>query len=417
MYQNNLSLIDVISIDEPGSLPTYGSYDFISNLKINGSKFENIRIFNHRIPFNFRFLVGQYSYFSNILLVNSYIAFDANYFNHNFINNLSIHKSHFENVRLDNAVSFNEFNNLLINNSRFDGIYLKGFNNTFSSLNSIKNGRSGLHLYASSKNNIFRDFNFSNNVYGGINLDENLVGIKPNYFYNGISTKNGFGVRIVDGYDWIENVKIFDNNCRGIILSTVASSNTILNSNITNNQISGSLCEDLYFDTSPSFRILNNVISNNTIGSIGSDDWSRTVNSFIGGKNYFNSSLLGFNLGNYWDNFNCISSEPRGSSFVCNNPSFFTINSTFNVFDYAPLVKELFLAPTDINCGLNIFDGVSNINVSCEPLDEALTSPLRIYNGSDVLGLVLVNISDIILYLLQTQQYYYYNSSLLFMPK
>ena len=46
-----------------------------------------------------------------------------------------------------------------------------------------------------------------------------------------------------------------------------------------------------------------------------------------------------------------------------------------------------------IDCGLRIYDGTSNIAIACEPAGT-LTSPLRIYKGSSIYGIVLVPTSD-----------------------
>jgi len=46
-----------------------------------------------------------------------------------------------------------------------------------------------------------------------------------------------------------------------------------------------------------------------------------------------------------------------------------------------------------IDCGLRIYDGTSNIAIACEPAGT-LTSPLRIFKGSTIYGIVLVDASD-----------------------
>ncbi len=56
--------------------------------------------------------------------------------------------------------------------------------------------------------------------------------------------------------------------------------------------------------------------------------------------------------------------------------------------------KHTLVGPsTDIDCGYRVFDGTANIAIACEPLGT-LTSPLRFSKGSDVYGIVLVDVTD-----------------------
>lgn len=68
--------------------------------------------------------------------------------------------------------------------------------------------------------------------------------------------------------------------------------------------------------------------------------------------------------------------------------------------DYTPGSADVYLyelyawgPPPYSDCGVRIYDGTSNIAIACEPAD-ALTSPLRIYKGSSIYGIVLVNVAD-----------------------
>src|SRR3989338_3972526 len=53
---------------------------------------------------------------------------------------------------------------------------------------------------------------------------------------------------------------------------------------------------------------------------------------------------------------------------------------------------DFFLTPIYIDCGLRIYNGTAINIIACEPLGT-LTSPLRIFNGSNTYCLVLVDTS------------------------
>ena len=53
------------------------------------------------------------------------------------------------------------------------------------------------------------------------------------------------------------------------------------------------------------------------------------------------------------------------------------------------VVKDICMTPAFIDCGLRIRDSVSTIVFACEPLGS-LNSPLRVFNGSGIYGVALV---------------------------
>ena len=120
-----------------------------------------------------------------------------------------------------------------------------------------------------------------------------------------------------------------------------SSNNTFLNGTSINNTN-----YNLYFSQSGTLVPQNNTFYNNHLGNISkiySDNWTNI--------NYFNSSLSGYNIGNYWNDFPaCSSSEFRGEYKVCLNPANYTLNAGNNTYDFAPLiVAPEYISPTPVN--------------------------------------------------------------------
>jgi hypothetical protein len=191
--------------------------------------------------------------------------------------------------------------NITTNNNYRGGIVL--WNTDFSNSTSIisnNNLGDGIYLYDSEEYNIFKDVTLINNSISGIRI---RYDVKYNIF---------------------NNISIINNSNYGIYFSNpLNSNNTILNSYFENNGI-----YDVYFQSDS----VNNIFYGNSISSyskIFSNNWS-----YI---NYFNTTLSGQGIGNYWRDFSCSSNELRSGYTVCTNPSNYSINLTNNIYDLAPL--------------------------------------------------------------------------------
>ncbi len=129
------------------------------------------------------------------------------------------------------------------------------------------------------------------------------------------------------------------------------------------------------------------------------------LNSFTGGG----SSVTGdfslnpcYNLVNQPDTFKfkkgCYSLGPalNGSYDVTFTKSGY-IPKTIEGFYLGDCTKTLSTSldplPPYVDCGIRVYDGTSNVIPACEPTGT-VTSPLRVFNGSDTYGVVLVDPSD-----------------------
>lgn len=234
---------------------------------------------------------------------------------------------------LDSTTNNNILSNFSCNSNTQRGIELWGKNNNLSNFATNSNSQYGIFL-ASNLYNFLTNFTANNNVYGiYLGTNGNLTNFTTN-------SNSQYGI-----YSWgssnnsLSNFTSY-NNSRGIYLYQNSVNNTIFNSNIMNNTY------NLYFDEVGTSKPENNTFYNNYLenqSKIYSDNWSNI--------NYFNSSLSGYNIGNRWNNFiSCSSSEIRGVYKVCTNPANYTINSTNNIYDFAPLIViPEYISPTIAN--------------------------------------------------------------------
>ena len=192
--------------------------------------------------------------------------------------------------------------------------------------------RTAIHIDYSSNNVI------QNCIFEGFNDDSSQSGVHidtgdSNIIRDSTFRDNHNGIRIDVGTgDAINNIVdniVAYNNTRGVYFGIAVRSNIIRNSNITGN------IYNLYFDAFDASEAWYNDIYGNYLGtnsSIVSSDWAENT------PNFFNSSISGQNIGNYWDDLTCTSNTTVGSYTVCTSTNY-TINTSAGIIDYRPLLN------------------------------------------------------------------------------
>jgi len=199
--------------------------------------------------------------------------------------------------------------------------------------------------------------NASNSILDNISITQTelYIGYTNNSkIYNINSSGNEEGIIIDESNNnSILNSTIKNNDDNGITISGYSENNIISNSDIRYNTN-----KNLYFSSSSS---TNNIFTTSYLGT--SSDISGT-----GTNTQYNSSDLGYNLGNFWDDLvnACYSKESRGIYTVCLNPANYTISSGF--YDYAPLTlpNPYYIYPTPKN---DSNYGGSNLTIKIDTTD------------------------------------------------
>lgn len=197
-------------------------------------------------------------------------------------------------------------------------------------------------LISGSTNNRLINFNINNSIKEGVEIDDS----HNNYFENisiNVTNANGFyfnsgssgnlinnSKSIGSGTDFFFSSTVFDNTLDtiisqngnyGIRFNSNGNNNTVKNSNISSHTSA-----EITFGSSYGNIFYNNYIESGS--TITNDNWNNI--------NYFNSSLSGQNIGNYWGDFGiCNQTMTTNGYFVCIDPINYTINT--NHVDFAPL--------------------------------------------------------------------------------
>ncbi|MCA9495687.1 MAG: right-handed parallel beta-helix repeat-containing protein [Nanoarchaeota archaeon] len=367
-YSNNNSLSNIIS---------YSNFDRgLEIYLVSGNKLVNLSFYNNNMS-------GIYMRFSTDNIFNNFSSYNNNIYGlysenplgNNTFYNFNLHDNNYGLVMLES--SNNSFKNFLTWNNTLDGINFNNANNIslenfssyfnfdegiqiFNSTNLIlndfslfNNSGSGLLVFSNSNFNNFSNFDVFNSIEVGIlihgssrnnflnfttyengNDGLSITVNSDNNMFDDFSSYNNFddGIQVYNLSDnnSLSNFKTFNNTDEGIFISIGANNNIFFNSNSSSNS---GFNLNLYY--SGLAYSLGNIFYNNSFGSSSQfvSNYDLSTN-----RNFFNSSLSGFNLGNLWDNFNsCLLTEMRGGENVCISPSNFTINITNNVFDLAPL--------------------------------------------------------------------------------
>ncbi|MCA9459076.1 MAG: right-handed parallel beta-helix repeat-containing protein, partial [Nanoarchaeota archaeon] len=352
-------VVDNVELDCLGrSIVGNISVDFIPAIHLNNS--DNLSILNCNINSS---NLGIYTNNVNILNLNNINISDGNLAG---IIGINVSNSNVDNIKTNNFLSginfinstninFNNINhsnfinagfivedsdNVIINNSyTFGGSY--GVYNTYST--------AGPYL-----NNQILNSQFLNLDYYGIRVDPEFNnGIYKNLIISGIDSSITYGIRNYAHGGLFENITFNGDFEYGFYFYGGASNNSLRNSNfnLTNFDY------DLYFNEGLG-TLNNNSIYNNYLTNASKIYF---VDSFS--TIYFNSSYMGENIGNYWSDLSCLSTEIRGNFTVCTNPSQYTINGIISAYDYAPMPFSILSA--NIITPLND----STINVSSKSIN------------------------------------------------
>ena len=244
-------------------------------------------------------------------------------------------------VTLDSSSNYQILDNFTTYNNTGEGIYITSSSNynNLSNFNSSYNTARGL-MFITSNYNIFNNFTIYKNTQQGIYISSGKNNTMNNFSsYNNSAS----GIQIQDSNNTISNFNIY-NNSFGIYLYTNADTNYFSNGTSINNTNYNVRVEQQSSTNAPN----DNIFYNNYLGNISkiySNNWTNI--------NYFNSSLSGYNIGNYWNDLACYSYTILGTYKVCTIPTNYTLNSTNNIYDFAPLTE-----------GINYISNCTNLNAS-----------------------------------------------------
>lgn len=250
------------------------------------------------------------------------------------LNNLTINGTLFLS-HTDNS----KFSNLNISGDQFGVYTYYSYKNNFSSINfiksifmslslnygnfnildniSVENSYYGINLKSS--NNVLRNFYLNNLTFRGLFLNNAVRNNISNFIINNSSTGISF---VYSDYNKLENMSIINYSNSGFYFGSGSNYNLIGFSNI-----SSILSKDLYFQYSTS---TDNYFYGNNFRN------TSKMQLVTSARNHFNYTYNGFNIGNYWNDLNCLETEDRGGYNVCINPSSYIMSSP-NYIDYAPL--------------------------------------------------------------------------------
>ncbi len=232
-----------------------------------------------------------------------------------------------------------------INSSNnFYGFY--GYSMTYTNITNFytKTSNRGFFLTLSSYNRVDRG-----SIYDSTNVAFEFATSSNNFFTNSLLYNVGDALNIRGNYNYADNITIFgDDSSSEFALSF---GNDARENNISNIDV-----DNIWYGVGISSGY-DNIVFNSTFNitrdifylfSTGYDNIfygnyfenSTDVRTDTNVEQYFNSSISGVNIGNYWEDFipSCLASEARGDYFVCTNPNNVTIDIDSNWTDYAPLV-------------------------------------------------------------------------------
>ncbi|PLW79869.1 hypothetical protein C0585_05435, partial [Candidatus Woesearchaeota archaeon] len=250
------------------------------------------------------------------------------------------------------------------------GINLDDLNNITLSDCNINNFEVGVYLNKVNESNII-NVNSSNNKWGYYLFTS---------YHNAFNTINSFDN--FTGFSFLLNSN--NNSFTNIYSVNINYSLSFTNSysNIFNESFFRSdLSQDIYFTNSNSNIFYLNNLTNNSNFLIFS-----SVNSF-------NYSVGGFNLGNYWNDLNCLETTDRNGYNVCVDPSSYTIDIGNNIYDYAPL-NEVAIGPNNPPVLNSVGDRsvdegsplVFTISATDADLDSLTYSATNLPTGADFTG-------------------------------
>jgi hypothetical protein len=378
VYNNNLAGFVFSEFDE----------GVFSNINILSNKYEGIYLEKSDSNNFTNVVVNSSKFVSGVYLKNA---------SYNNFNNLNSSFNFLNGVVVYNDSNFNDFDNINSFNNSADGFLLENsYSGIYSDINLFNNVLTGLKLYnfgdaqfinvnsysnsggalfkRNSNNLILDSLNFSNNLIDNgiyITNSSNISIINSNFDFN---KKNGF----VSSLDSIEISLInstFKSNLGAGVAVGVGSNVSIVNSDIYsnlfgvfmenssnnyvydsrvlgnvggiyfngdtddsevfNNSVYNNFLGDVYFSGKSLIYPENNILFGNTFDTV---DKIMTNVNFSDNVNFFNSTRLGFgDVGNYWTDFSCFSTDSRGNYLVCLDPVNLLIDLEYNIFDYAPL--------------------------------------------------------------------------------
>ncbi len=289
---------------------------------------------------------------------------------YNTYTNITIKDTTREGMELDG--DYNNLTNVLLANNNWGGLTLSSANyNTFTNINSSFNngeGTQGLVVSNSFYNN-FTDISTNNNDIGvyiessdyntfyNVTSNDNLPvgGTTPgrgfyivggsdyNNFTNTISNNNRKGVYLSEGgiagceYNIFDNITVNNNSEGGIFFDVESRYNTLKNSFIQLNSVSGLNFTDSLAEPAQGNFIYNNYFNNTVAYYNGTAEVTNYFNTTLAsGTNIVGGSYLG---GNYW-------AAPNGSGFsqICTSSTNGICDTVYSLdgynYDYLPLVCE-----------------------------------------------------------------------------
>lgn len=239
---------------------------------------------------------------------------------------------------------YNKFYNIKSYNNNGYGFNLNNIRySNFTKLNASNNGNYGFYMYYSFYNNFYdisSSYHTSRGIYFSTSADNNFtkiniyrdkVGFGIDYPRNKINYANITGTQdtFYSGFEFASGSS-FDTKISNVLISNYSYGVRALSgyhNNVSNSTfiLNG---YDLYFASSAyNYTFYNNTFNNR----------SKIFFSGSSQNHFFNSSELGYNVGNNWNNLSCSLNEARGPFTVCTNPSTYTLSQTYNIYDYAPI--------------------------------------------------------------------------------
>lgn len=320
------------------------------------------------------------NYFENFNSYNNTLNGISNSGQRNKFNNFNTYYNSQQGISLTGS-SNNNLSNFRSYNNLQRGIYIISISNynNLSNFSTYNNANDGMFIFSSCNYNSFNNFNIYNNSNYGINDQSDS---NNNYSNFNIYNNSNFGIYLSNSRNSIfSNFSIINQSSYGVTLQYLTINNTFLNGTILNNTN-----YNLNFDENGANKPVNNTFYNNHLGNkskLYSDNWTNI--------NYFNYTLAGVgNIGNYWTDFpTCSAILTLGTYKVCTNPGNYTINSTNNIYDFAPLiVAPEYISPTPIN--MSTYGG-KNFTIRIEDTQGVSNSFIVTING---VSYSMINISS-----------------------
>lgn len=366
----------------------------------SNSRFNNFTSYNNTGYGILVYFNSDSNHFTNFTLINNTdgirLETSSNY--NSFSNFNTSYNTQHGIILADSSTNDNNFSNFNTFKNTQKGVYITSSYNNFNNFTTYNNTDSGIYLYGGSNYNVITNFSTYFNLQG-IELNWNNAGNNFSNFNSYKNTQSGIVLNSNSNKNKLYNFNSYNNTLNGIYLTTNLNSeiynfttynNVQYGIDISTNSHNNTFFNGTIFNHSNYYVFIqgnsrNNTLYNNHLGNVSkiySNNWSNV--------NYFNSSLSGYNVGNYWNDLGtCLSYQTLGRYKVCTNPANYTLNSSNNIYDFAPLIiRPEYIFPTPENQSTY---GGNNFTIRIEDTQDSSSWFNVIINGDSY---SLTNISN-----------------------